>query len=116
MGRIEKRSFLWNDFVSELEAYYAVRNCEVVFQMEDDGSCIAEFTVHPRGKKYFLDKKAFDPESEDPQAEALAELKRIFFPFESVAIREVLRRPGDPDSDVVLLVETDVKAPPSADE
>lgn len=106
MERMERRSFLWGDFLSELNAYYDARSCDVVFRMEDDGSCIAEFTVHPRGKKYFLDKKAFDPDAEDPQAEALAELKRIFFADEPVTVRDVVRRPGDAAADLVLVVET----------
>ncbi len=105
MGRMERRSFTWGDFIADLESYYDEQDCDVVFRMEDDGSCIAEFTVHPRGKRYFLDKKAFDPEADDPQAEALAELRRIFFADEPLAVREVVRRPGDDAADLVMVVE-----------
>ena len=107
MKRRERRSFLWDVFVSELRGHYDARNCDVVFQMSEDGSCIGEFTVHPRGKKYFFDKKAFDPEAGDPQEEALAELKRILFPGEPVTILEITKSPLSGDSDVIVIVETD---------
>ncbi len=106
MKRRERRSFLWEDFISELRGYYDARDCDVVFEMSDDGSCIAEFTVHPRGKKYFFDKKAFDPEAGDPQEEALGELRRILFPGEPVTVLEIIRSPLSEDSDIVMIVET----------
>lgn len=99
----EARTFPYSIFIDEITRYYDKRGCGVEFEIGADGSVIWAFNIKPHGKLYHH-KLIPDETWEDWQAEALFELKTIFFPDEDLTVEAIYQYPEIEAADITLLV------------